>query len=576
MTGSPNGSLRNRIRFLYLCVFLFGLIAFVRLFYLQILHGSDYRDLADRQYSQPVTNLFNRGSIYFTEKNGNLLSAATLKTTYFLALSPKVIVDPAGACAKIGEILGVENSACLAKATKKDDPYEVLGRGYSEEDANRITDEKMLGVTMYKENNRIYPAGQLAANLLGFVGFGKESGAFPVGRYGVEKKFDDVLTRSFDGVSTNFFAELFGNIKDTIAGDLHPEGDVVLTIEPSVQGHLEKALFDVKEKWQAESAGGVVIEPSTGKIIAMASLPTYDPNQFSKEKNQAVFGNPITESVFEMGSIVKPLTMGAGIDAGVVTRKSTYDDKGSVVLNGKKISNFDGKARGVIPMQEVLNQSLNVGSVYIMQKLGAENFSTYMRAYGLGEQTGIDLPSEQAGLIKNLSSDYEVDRATAAFGQGIAITPIEVTRALSTLANGGVLMKPYLVDKIVYKSGLEKKTEPVPQGRVLKESTAATVSDMLTEVVDTKLANGKAKMDHYSVAAKTGTAQIANPATGKYYDDRYLHSFFGYFPKDHARYLTFLYIVHPKGVQYSSETLTEPFLDMTKYLIQYYNIPPDR
>ncbi len=569
-------SARFRIRIISLCVFFFALIAVVRLFFLQIVSGEDYRQMADRQYALPVSNIYNRGSVFFTEKSGQVISAASLKTTYFIAMNPKLIVNPEDAYSKLSVVVSLDKGDFLAKAGKKNDPYELLAKGLSQEDADKITSLKIAGIAVYKERARVYPAGSLAAHILGFVGLSADGGPFPTGKYGIEKLYNVLLSRDTNDLYVNFFAELFGNIRDTIKGDLELEGDVVLTIEPSVQRYLEKELAAVRGKWSADSAGGVIIEPKTGKIIAMAALPNFDPNAFNKEASAAVFGNPIVENVYEMGSIVKPLTIAAAIDTGAVRPETTYVDEGHLVLNGKRIANFDGKGRGRVTMQDVLNQSLNTGVVYAMQQMGIPSFRTYMRAFGFGEKTGIDLPNEVSGLIKNLESNREVEHATASFGQGIALSPIEMVRALSTLANGGVLMRPYVVDKIVYRTGIEKKTEPVVQGRVLKESTARTVSKMLTTVVDDYLANGKAKIPNYTVAAKTGTAQIANPNGGGYYDDRYLHSFFGYVPNEDARFLTFLYIVHPKGVRYSSETLTEPFLAITNHLIHYYEIPPDR
>ncbi|MES2953398.1 MAG: penicillin-binding protein 2 [Patescibacteria group bacterium] len=570
-------SFRTRIQIIYALFFLFATVAFVRLFYLQVLHGDAYRALADRQYAQPSGGAYDRGTILFAEKDGALISAATLSARYSITINPSVIVDPPALYEQLSTILDLNKDIFLEKATRKNDLYELVAKGLSQETAERVRVLGVPGVGVFKENVRTYPAGALAAHVLGFVGLSKDSGPYPIGRYGIEKLFQTLLSRSTSSLSLNFFAELFGNLKDTVVdGDLEPEGDVVLTIEPTVQAYLERQLALAREKWGADAAGGVIIEPKTGKIVGMAALPTFDPNEFGKVTDVAVFSNPLIENVYEMGSIVKPLTMAAALDAGVVKLSTTYNDTGSIELDGKKISNFDGKARGVIPIQEILSQSLNVGSVFIEQSLGRSAFRTYFRGYGLGEKTGIDLPNELAGLIRNLDSTREVELATASFGQGIAVTPIEIVRALAALANGGLLMRPYVVEKVVYKAGVERVTAPEIQGRVLKEETTRTISKMLTEVVDLHLAKGKVKMEHYSVAAKTGTAQMANPKEGGYYSDRYLHSFFGYFPSQNARFLTFLYIVYPKGVQYSSETLTEPFENITKFLIQYYAVPPDR
>jgi len=308
----------------------------------------------------------------------------------------------------------------------------------------------------------------------------------------------------------------------------------------------------------------------------MALYPSFDPNSFQTVSNPSVFRNDMVENVREMGSIVKALTMASGLDSGAVTQQTTYDDTGCITVNTKKICNYDLKARGVIPMQEVLNHSLNLGASFIATKMGNTLFTQYLKNFGLGEKTGIDLPNEATGLISNLDSPRQVEHDTASFGQGIAITPMETVRALSVLANGGTLITPHVTKQINYSIGYSKPFNAPEGKRVISEQTSKDITSMLVTVVDNALLNGKAKNPHYMVAAKTGTAQMANPNGGGYYADRYLHSFFGYFPAYNPQFLVFMYTIYPKHVDYASETLTQPFLDISKFLINYYEIPPDR
>jgi stage V sporulation protein D (sporulation-specific penicillin-binding protein) len=307
----------------------------------------------------------------------------------------------------------------------------------------------------------------------------------------------------------------------------------------------------------------------------MAWNPSFDLNDF-KDSDVKFFKNPLVENRYEMGSIVKSITMASGLDSGTVTASSTYYDAGFLFLDKKRISNYDNRGRGTVNMQEVLNQSLNTGAAYVAMKMGNEKFGEYMRNFGVGTETGIDLPNEGLGLIKNLDSGRDIEIATASYGQGIAFTPIATVRALSVLANGGMLITPHIVKKIEYQNGLSKKISFAPEKQVISKEASEEITRMLVTVVDKALRNGTAKIPGYSVAAKTGTAQMTNEGQAGYVEGKYLHSFFGYFPAYNPKFLVFLFHVYPKNVRYASETLTDPFLNITKFLINYYQIPPDR
>ena len=280
--------------------------------------------------------------------------------------------------------------------------------------------------------------------------------------------------------------------------------------------------------------------------------------------------------MFEMGSIIKALTMASGIDAGVVMADSIYYDAGCLTLNNKKICNYDGRSRGTVSMQEILSQSLNTGATYVALKLGNDKFSNYFQSFGFGTETGIDLPNEIHGLPSNLESKRDIEIATASYGQGIAMTPIETIRALAALGNGGKLVTPHIVKRIEYDTGFSKKIAYDLGKQVFEPETSREITEMLVEVVDKALAGGKAKIPEYSIAAKTGTAQMSDEGTKGYVEGKYLHSFFGYFPAYEPKFIVFLFHTYPKGVKYASETLTQPFMDISKFLINYYEVPPDR
>ena len=548
------------------------LILIIRLYIVQIVHGKEYRESGENQYVHTVQDLYKRGSIYFTTKDNEKVSAATIRTGYLLAIDPSRIDDIAHTYEALNAIVPIHQDTFFERANKKDKTYQEINREVSDEEATRIEDLALKGVKLYRNQWRYYPGKSLAARTIGFIGYDEHT---VVGKYGLERFYDEKLARDNEHLSVNFFAEIFSNLGDLLfdAKDEH-EANIVTTIEPTVARALDRALEDAQTKWQSKLTGGIIINPKTGEIIALNIVPSFDLNDRSGIEIEA-FRNPLVEDVYELGSIIKPLTMASGLDAGVVRPESTYYDAGFLELNDYTIRNYDGRGRGTVSMQEVLSQSLNTGVAHVASLLGKERFRKYFYSLGLGVKTGIDLPNEGHGLVKNLESPREVEYATASFGQGIALTPIAAVRALSALANGGTLVTPHLVKSIEYENG-KIDTITFPEGtRVFKKETSEDITRMLVTVVDKALKHGKAKNPYYTVAAKTGTAQIANEH-GKYYDDRYLHSFFGYFPAYDPQFLIFLYTVEPKGVQYASETLTDPFIDLTQFLINYYAIPPDR
>ncbi len=543
---------------------------------MQIVKGNDFRDQAEGQYKKP-TSQFDRNDIYFTEKNGNLVSAATVRTGYILELNPKMIKDANSAYNKLSEVIVLDKTNFLEKATKKNDSSEIIAHRMEQSVANKIQSLKIPGVFVSPEHWRYYPSGTLAAHLIGFVGY-EEDGITLSGRYGLESYYDTILSKNSGNSERNFFAEVFSSATSVIDPAEKAKGDIALTIEPTVQSELEKQLRDIKTKYNSGDVGGIIINPKTGEIYAMETVPTYDPNDTSKEKTLSVFNDALVGSRYEMGSVVKALVMAAGIDTGKVTAKMTYNDNlGYIIADGYKVYNYDLRGRGNnIPMQEILNQSLNTGMVFVMKQMGKPNLEKYLTAYGLGDQTTIDLPSEISGDLKNLEAgkNRTVEYATASFGQGISVTPIAIARALCSLGNGGLLIDPHLRAKTILPAGIAKPFTIAEGTRVLKQSTSKEITRMLVEVVDKALLGGTVKMDHYSIAAKTGTAQIS--MNGKYSADQYLHSFFGYFPAYDPKFLVFLYVVNPRGEAYASHTLTAPFMNLTKFLLSYYEVPPDR
>ena len=232
------------------------------------------------------------------------------------------------------------------------------------------------------------------------------------------------------------------------------EGDIVTTIEPEVQTRLQDDVAKVHKKYSSKESGGIIMDPATGAIIAIANYPSYDANDL-QSVDPNVLGNPLVEHVHEFGSIMKPLTMTAGLDAGVITPTTTYNDTGCITVNTARICNWDLKARGVIPMKQIIVQSLNVGAAWVATELGQEKFRAYFTKL-FGVKTGIDLPNEGGALLSNLMKPQQIGYDTAAYGQGIAVTPIQMIRALGAIANGGMMVQPHLASSVRLNSGITR------------------------------------------------------------------------------------------------------------------------
>lgn len=565
-----------RIRIITGAVLCITFILVGRLYFLQVHQHEYYIAQAEQQYVHTVRDLYNRGSIYFTTKDREYVSAATIQTGSLLAIDPSRITDPSATYEALNTVIPIDQERFFTLAGRTNRTYQEVLPRISSQQADQIKALGLTGVQLYRTQWRYYPGTTLAARTIGFVGYTESSGDTLTGRYGLEYYYEDLLKRPDDKLSVNLFAEIFTNLGSIVFDNTPAQvGDVVTSIEPTVARMLDNQLTSIQEHYRSQLTGGIIINPKTGAIYAMNAVPTFDlNNRTNKTIND--FRNPLVQDTYEMGSVIKALTMIAGLDSGAIRPDSTYYDSGAVKLNTFTIRNYDGRGRGTVDMQQVLSQSLNTGVAHIVRQMGNQKFADYFRKLRLGSETGIDLPFEVAGNIANLNSPRDVEYATASFGQGIAMTPIATARALSTLGNGGRLVTPHIATEVIYQNGNRRELSYPSGEQVFSAEASEDVTRMLVEVVDKALRGGRVKMENYSIAAKTGTAQIPDPINGGYYDDRFLHSFFGYFPAYDPEFLVFLYTVEPKGVQYASETLTDPFMEIAKFLINYYNVPPDR
>ena len=563
----------KRIRIAFLVLFVISAILLTRLFFLQVVSGAYYKTQASRQqnFSQVLTP--RRGEIYLRERSGEQFPLASTKEGYLLFINPKKLENPEEVFAKLSRVADLDREEFFMRAAKKTDPYEVVAHNLERTEAEKIEALEIENIGVVPEEWRVYPAKSMASHVVGFLGYKDDE---LLGQYGLERYFEDILrgttgwvagSQSAGGIILELGRRLFSPPEEGY--------DIVLTLEPNVQVFIEKKLKEIKETWQPSRGGAVVMDPQTGKILAMAAFPNFDPNNYGDEESLNVFVNPLVENIYEFGSVFKPLTVAAGLDKGVITPETTYYDHGFLELDGFTIRNFDGKGRGETTIQKVLEESLNTGAAFVAQKLGKKSMKEYFENYGLAEKTNITLPGEVKGNLANLNSTREVEFATASFGQGVATTPIAFARAAASLANGGKLVEPYLVERVIRPGREDVVYEAKKARQILKPETSETISRMMVKVADDALLGGTAKFKHWTAAAKTGTAQIPSP-DGKGYSEEYLHSFLAWAPGFDAKFLLFMYIEKPQGVRYGSQSLGPYYDDIMQFLLTYYDVPPDR
>jgi cell division protein FtsI (penicillin-binding protein 3)/stage V sporulation protein D (sporulation-specific penicillin-binding protein) len=539
-----------------------------RLFFIQVMHYDFYKALAQGQQKFLSQIQGERGEVFINDRE-NLLSLATNKTSEFCYLSPSEIKNKEEVADKLSEILSLDRDETLEKiaSQKTDSLFLVLKQKLIDEEILKLKEKNLPGVYLGEEKLRDYPQESLASQVIGFLGGeGK-------GQYGIEGYFNDILTGKEDFVEAERGPM---GIFLTGADDFpmsQKGADIYLTIDYNIQFVAEKLLKKAKDDLEIEDGQIIVIEPSSGKILAMANFPDFDPNLYSEEKNLEVFQNSAIQKIFEPGSVFKPIVMAAALDQEKITPQTTYIDKGQVKIEGwpKPLYNYGNRVYGEQTMTNVLEKSINTGAVFAEQQVGHDLFLEYIEKFGFFERTGIDLQGEDLSPNEEFMKGYEINFATASFGQGIGITPIQLVRAFCAIANGGKLVKPYVVEKI-FENGKITETQPEISSQVISQKTSAQLTAMLVSVVENGYGKA-AKIPGYYITGKTGTAQV--PFTDKRgYSDKTIQTFIGFGPAFDPRFLILVKLNNPntKTAEYSAAPI---FRELAKYIIDYYQIPPD-
>lgn len=559
----------------FLTVFLLLLFAAVvfRLFVLQVVRGESARKLAEQQHSiyRKLSPL--RGEIKLVDKvSSQGFVVATNIAKYLVYAVPLEISDAKATAEALSKVLNLDENELLSKLIQKDRKYVPLKKQLSDEEQEAIKNLKLPGIYFDDETVRVYPEQNLLSQVLGFVGF---KGDHKEGLYGLERYFEDKLA----GTPGTLIEEkdtagawIFGSKREIVPA---VDGvNLVLTVDKTIQFQAESILKESVKQNEADSGTIIVANPKTGAILAMANYPDFNPNEYNQVEDPAIFLNQAVSGNYEPGSVFKPITMAAAINEGKVTPDTTYKDEGEVRIDGHVIKNSDSKAHGVQTMTEVLEKSLNTGIIFAKDQVGDEEFYRYIKAFGFGEATGIELP-ETKGNLDNLKAKIRVNFHTASFGQGISVTPLQLVQAFTAIANQGKMMKPFIVQSKIYPNGKVENTEPQVVREVISPKTANTVAAMMVSVVEN--GHGKrAAVPGYYIAGKTGTAQVPKKDGRGYEKDNNIGSFIGFGPVDNPQFLILVRINHPRTVSFAESTAAPAFGKLAQFILNYLHIPPSR
>lgn len=552
-----------------LVLFISGAILW-RMFDVQIIKHEHYLALAQDQQRFEKIELAERGKIlvhdsYFEPEK--LYPLAFDVKRYDIWAVPHNIKDKSAVADKLARFLSFSRSEIYEKINNDKIYIPPLKRGLTYDEAAKVKSEKIGGVLVVPAYGRSYPENTLASHLLGFVNAEGE------GKYGFEGYYNDELKGLAGEVRGE--KDTLGRIINLLDQKKPQDGSsFVLTLDRSVQYFVEKKLSEAIEKYQADSGSVVIVDSKSGGIIALAATPNYDPNNFREfaNKDAAIFINPVIAHLYEPGSVFKPIIMAAALDSGAVAPETENVFGDSVQVSGYTISTAEKKAFGRENMAEVLQNSDNVAMVWVSELLGKEKMYEYIKNFSFFDKTGIDLQTEAVGYAKALKQWKEIDRATISFGQGINITPIELLAAYNAIANKGVYLAPYVVDKVIGADGAEKAAEKKEGKRVISETTALQLMEMLTAAVDRGHA-WRAGVPGFRVAAKTGTAQIAGPNGYEESEDGlgiFNHSLAGFAPAEEPRFTMLVKLERPKSAKYAENTAGPLFGEIASFLLNYY------
>ena len=526
--------------------------------WLGVVRASDLREAAHTQQEATITVPARRGSI--TDRNGVELAVSESATS--VAATPYLIADPAAVARRIAPILRRKPAALTAKLARKQTGFVWLARKLPAERARRLQRLAIEGVEFVPEARRVYPGRFLASQLLGFVGTDNQ------GLAGLEHEHDDLL-RGSDGERSLTKDAMGDAIELRERRRARPGATLRLTLDARIQDRTEEVLAEVGEKWEpAKGATAIVMDPRDGAILALANWPRVDANKVIRAPEWARQNRAIGAS-YEPGSTFKAFTVAGALEDGKVEPDTPFSLPATITVADREVGEAHGAGYGSMTTAGIIEKSSNVGSVLIGQRLGADRFDRWVRAFGFGRPTGVDLPGEEAGIILDRENYSGSSMGNLPIGQGLAVTPMQMAAAYAAIANGGILRPP----RVVAAAG-GRRTRPAKGRRVLSAKTAATMREMLQGVIGPDGTAANAVIENYALAGKTGTAEKPDPVTGGYSGTKFVASFVGFAPADDPQLLTLVMVDEPQGDIYGGAVAAPAWRDITSFALNYLKIPP--
>lgn len=549
----------------FLLMVFFALI-WGRLFYWQVVKAEELSAEGQAQSQVQMIEPSKRGDILASDG----FPLVTNIISYLLYANPQAVKNKNETSKVLSGILNVDDASISARLSDTDKVWVTVDSRVDKDTKKEIEDLKIPGLGFEEIPTRFYPEASLAAQLVGFVG--KDENGLPKGYFGLEGFYERQLRgRQGNVVITR---DAFGKPILTKLSDSSGQQDgrtLTLTIDRVIQFQLEQKLKKGVEDYGAQSGMAAVMDPKTGSILAMASSPTFDPSTYWNFDDN-LYKNPFISNTYEPGSTFKPIVMAAAMEQNLIKPDTICDIcSGPVQINDYSIKTWNDKYFPNTDMIDVIIHSDNTGMVFVSKKMGLDRMLNMLNEFGIGQETGIDLQGEFVPQLKPRNDWYPIDVATASFGQGISVTPIELLSAFSTIANKGIRMQPHIVSKIESYDGKNIPIEPKEAGHPISEKTAKIMTEILVDAVNKGEANF-ARIKGYRIAGKTGTASI--PVNGHYDPSKTIASFIGFAPADDPKFIMLVIFNRPTTSIYGAETAAPVFFSIAKDILDYYKIPP--